>query len=271
MAKCLIVPCKAPGKTVHLKYSHGDNGTRIHLWDRLPKGHPEYLNQVWILDGSLIRSARFPGKCLHVKHSNAKNGGVDNGTVIHLWDMYEKCRNQTWLVKGRHIVSGSDPTEQWHSEGGTGNGTKIHTWNAPKNPNSFWKIEFFDQHIAVKPQFVALFSTSGGVKATSSIRIKVHKGYTKSNTVSSELHAKISQSVGAAVKMITAKVDLDLAATIRSNSTIQNTRLEEHEVTIHVDCSVPAYVYQMKFGVTVGPEHFEAYAGSYMISSKPMA
>jgi len=140
MTQCFIVPLKAPGKTVHLDNGRTSNGTKIQLWNRLPRGHKDFLNQLWLWDGTIFRSAKNPGKCLHLD-----GGRTRNGTKIQVWDVLPRDAhnhaNQAWRLEAKNIVSRKNNSGCWHlDKGHTGNGTKIHLWNLKNHPNGVWKL-----------------------------------------------------------------------------------------------------------------------------------
>merc|ERR1712232_260101 len=92
--RCLIIPDKARGKCLHLEGGETKNGTKILLSDQGPPGH---LNQEWLWDGLVIRSAKAPEKCLHLA---IEGGAAENGTKIQLWDFDARPRsgNQEWKL-----------------------------------------------------------------------------------------------------------------------------------------------------------------------------
>jgi len=140
MSLFLIVPRKAPGKTVHLDRGNTSNGTKIQLWDRLPRRHKHFENQLWIWNGTLFVCYSNPIKCLHIAGGNTKNG-----TKIHLWDILSKRHpdrlHQEWRRQGENIVSRDNLSACWHLDmGHTGNGTKIQLWNVKNHENSRWRL-----------------------------------------------------------------------------------------------------------------------------------
>jgi len=137
-ALCMIVPLKRPGKTVHLVGGRTGNGTKIQLWDKVALGNEGYENQLWLLDGPVIRSSKNDRKCLHIE-----NGKTVNGTKIQLWDLYLGGHpNQRWRVVGKNIVCGKNSSACWHLEDGRyDNGTKIVLGNDKNDEKSCWKIE----------------------------------------------------------------------------------------------------------------------------------
>jgi len=141
-ALCMIVPLKSPGKCVHLVGGNTANGTTIQLMDKVALGNDGYENQLWMLEGMVIKSSKNDRKCLHIE-----NGRTDNGTRIILWDFVQQRNhpNQFWRVQGREkktIVNVKSSSACWHLENGrTDNGTKIVLWNDRNHENGFWKIE----------------------------------------------------------------------------------------------------------------------------------
>jgi len=145
MSECLIVSLKSPGKTVHLDAGSTSNGTRIHLWDKLSANHRDYLNQVWLWDGKVFRSAKNRNKSLRLDGQR-----TTCGTKIHLWDIVEGS-HQEWVQDGENIVSKKVPSRCWHLDcGNTGNGTKIHIWALKNHVNGKWKIEYLEKKKAEK-------------------------------------------------------------------------------------------------------------------------
>ena len=71
------------------------NGTKIHLWDILPKGREAYGNQVWLFEKGLIKPKRVPHKSLHLS-----GGNTGDGTSLHIWDSLREGHcgylNQEW-------------------------------------------------------------------------------------------------------------------------------------------------------------------------------
>jgi len=134
-ALCMIVPMKSQGKTVRLIDGKTDNGTKIELGDKVALGNIGYENQLWLLDGSLIRSSKNNGKCLHIENGETPK--------IHLWDVGPRNHpNQLWRVEGKNIVCMKN-SACWHLENGrTDNGTKIVLGNDKNHENGFWKIEW---------------------------------------------------------------------------------------------------------------------------------
>ena len=83
---CILVYRDCPGKCLHLDCGRTSNGTKIHLWDIIDESHPDFLNQVWNLDGPLIRSAKDPTMVIHKEGVPYKH---KKGTVVHLWKEIE--------------------------------------------------------------------------------------------------------------------------------------------------------------------------------------
>jgi len=140
MSKCLIVPLKNPGKTVHLgNKGSTNNGTTIYLWDRLPENDSAYLNQVWLWNGKNFQSAKNPKKALVLQGTKA------NGTKVKLWDFVEG-KHQEWILEGENIVSSWEPSRCWHlAKGNTGNGTHITIWDKKNHANGRWAIEYLEK------------------------------------------------------------------------------------------------------------------------------
>ncbi len=49
---------KDSNKSIHINVSDPKDGTLVHLWDKLPKSHKDYSNQVWKIDGDKIVIAK---------------------------------------------------------------------------------------------------------------------------------------------------------------------------------------------------------------------
>jgi len=142
---CLIVPLKNRSKTVHLVGGRTHNGTKIQLWNRLPRGHKDFKNQLWLFDGTIFRSGKDVSKCLHLD-----GGRTGNGTKIQLWDVLAKgnraVKNQEFRLEGKNIVSRKNILACWHLDlGHTGNGTKIHLWKKKNHVNGAWRLEMLPQ------------------------------------------------------------------------------------------------------------------------------
>ena len=77
----------------------------------------------------LIIPTRSPGKCLHVDLSFGD--GKENGTDIHLWDMYPgEYLPQEWYFDGKLIRSALWPGKSLHIQAwGKSNGTTVHLWD----------------------------------------------------------------------------------------------------------------------------------------------
>jgi len=134
---CFVVPLKAPGKTLHLDMGHTHNGTRLQLWDRLPRGHKSFENQLWLFNGRCFRSGKNQQKCIRTA-----GGKTGNGTKIVLGD-YNRNGDigQWWRLVGTNIVSMKNRSACWHLDGGhTGNGTKVQLWNKKNHVNGRWRI-----------------------------------------------------------------------------------------------------------------------------------
>ena len=117
---CLLVFRNHTGKCLHLDCGSTSNGTKLHLWDILDESHPDFLNQVWIIDGHLIRSAKAPRQVIHLE-SNWIRPSHCPGTYIHLWSEVESGHkdesNQEWIITGDGaIVCRSKPEWGWNAE-----------------------------------------------------------------------------------------------------------------------------------------------------------
>jgi len=104
---CVIVPAHSLGKTVQLDDGSTEEGTLIRLANRRPNGQRNYVNQLWLWNGTTFRSAKDPSKALYV--TGPTRGGslgyVKLGEVARL----EKRRGQInlarWVVK-RNFATG---------------------------------------------------------------------------------------------------------------------------------------------------------------------
>jgi len=150
MSVVLIVPVKAPGKTVHLHDGQVQNGAIIRLWDRLPPNHKNFTNQLWVFDGTIFRSCKSPTKCLRLAA-----GQTRNATFIQLWNMVQKDHDdvlsQEWRLEGQNIVSRKKPSACWQlTHGGTRNTTTITLWEKTKknHENGLWRLEKVDTKIS---------------------------------------------------------------------------------------------------------------------------
>jgi len=131
----IIVPQKNQRKTVQLAGGRTSNGTRIIVGDRLPYGHKDYMNQVFLWDGNRFRSAKDPSKSITLDH-----GRSNNGSKLQLWDIIHKQSGNDEnfqkfvLVQNRFIRTARFAMRCWHLTGGNDfNGTEIEMWS--HNPN----------------------------------------------------------------------------------------------------------------------------------------
>jgi len=96
---CVIVPAMSPGKTVHLDDGRTENGTKIVLFDRKPVGNKNYVNQLWLWNGEVFRSAKDPTKCLYI---SSRKGYVQLGEISAA-SVRGKKKN-LWKVKRNHVT-----------------------------------------------------------------------------------------------------------------------------------------------------------------------
>lgn len=121
---CMIHPFLRPDLTVQPIGGRTSNGTGIHLMDRLPFFHKDFMNQVFLRDGRLFKSAKDPNKRLILKIEGSKNA------TIQLWDF-----NDASVEKGNMVIS----DQQWHrSKAGwmstrRGKRGRQHVWTLPLN------------------------------------------------------------------------------------------------------------------------------------------
>jgi len=123
----LVFPNKNSQLTVQLAGGRTSNGTKIVLGHRLPPGHKDFMNQVWLWDGTIFRSGKDPSKSIILDH-----GKMANRTKLILWKIINKASgNQEWkqhwiFQAGRHIRLRHHGNKFWSvSQGQFCNGTDI--------------------------------------------------------------------------------------------------------------------------------------------------
>ena len=113
---------------------NGINGSTMQLWDCLNPG----LNQKWIVDGRLIKSAAYPDMCLDADSNS--NGA--NGTRVQLWEC-TNVANQRWIIEGSLIKPVAYPGMCLDADSNNdgANGTSIQLWECNNGANQRWQIQ----------------------------------------------------------------------------------------------------------------------------------
>ena len=110
----------------------GRSGSTIQIWDCLNPG----LNQKWVFDGSLIKSAAYPNMCLD---ADSNQDGAD-GSKVQLYSCNNGA-NQRWKFDGRLIKSVAYPGKCLDADSNQNgaNGSKVQLYSCNNGANQRWK------------------------------------------------------------------------------------------------------------------------------------
>merc|ERR1711872_1034554 len=105
----------------------------------------------------------------------------------------------------------------------------------------------------VYPKMVAIFQNLHPRPGQSHYKlvVSIKSGYSRTTNVESELHTRIAARVKASMNKFVAKVsaslETEVKASLKSSVAIQNTREKFAKQTLYLDLTKPVYVYQVQY------------------------
>lgn len=148
--------------------------------------------------------------------------------------------------------------------------------------NSLWLIneapyhlvmEYSDdpKNVQISISFASLYSNTGSLPgSTYDFDQKLHSGWSTESSLTSITKSSIDASIEGLIEGWTPKVSASVSAEVTSAATIKNQASTDIEVKLHLDLSVPVYVYQAQVtGTAPGYGKVDGYGG-YITTGEPL-
>lgn len=130
---------------------------------------------------------------------------------------------------------------------------------------------------SVQPRLVSLFtSIHPRPGSTFEVKLRAKSGYSRGHAVDRDLHTRIATEIRAsmnnAVSSVEGGISAEVAASLRSSTTIENQGEREIKKSLFVDLSLPTYIYQTMYVTKLGNgSSLDAWSVSaWTISNEPI-
>lgn len=278
--KCILVPKLAPDKCLHLDCGRTADGTKIHLWGTLPTTNPDYLNQVWIVDGQLIRSAKATMQVIQMESKGT-------ALTISKESWYSPC--QKWFLDEDKIISKENPSfgfNLWGDKIVNGTLAQLHpnchgfhilvldgmgpgaSHNFLQGVESAPSIDHVDAGLSL------LFASDGtGQSGSCGTELSVKQGYETDITINNKLHDALCKEFKKKGSALGESWGASVAPTMASFSDrlwldIPRFNSDPKTLQLSVNLGFPCFVYQIRYTATLKDGTIVEYYGGHFITGR---